>query len=774
MNALDIAAVLTLNSTQYDAGLAKAKGSAEGFGTKASKIAGGVVKAFGAMGVAAGAFAALSVKTGAEFDKSMSQVAATLGVTMEEMENTVGETDTQFGHFSGTLRDFAMYMGKNTAFSATQASEALNYMALAGYDAQTSMNMLPNVLNLAAAGNMELASASDMVTDAQSALGLSLEDTTKMVDQMAKASSKSNTSVQQLGSAILTVGGTAKSLKGGTVELATALGILADNGTKGAEGGTALRNVLMALSGKKFENTFGAMGISAYDAEGNMRSLKDVFQDMNKAMEGMSTEEKTKLIQKTFNARDLKNVNALLATTTDRWDELSGAIGDADGAAAQMADTQLDNLAGDVTLFKSALEGVQILISDKLSGSLRTLVQTATKGLGVINGILEGDSVNSISTFAESLVKTFGSMLPSLVQTATDTGVQFITNLGNGLVEGIPNLLGQVLPAIASFSEQLRGNAGSLVDAGIGMILNLAKGIANSLPVLITYIPQIVTNIAGIINDNAPKLIAAAFNLIVILGKGLIDAIPTLVANIPQIIQAIVSVFFAFSWGALGKNVVKGIGNGIKSMAGAIKSQAGTIAKNAMNALKGGFSYARSLGANAIKAVINGIRSMFSSIASAGRGLASKAVSAIKNGFTGMRDIGMNIVKGIWNGISNGAGWIKSQIAGWVGNVKNFIKNLFGIHSPSTWARDVIGLNIAKGLAEGIEDGESLVDSSLSELVNVPDVDLGVNTARPNADLFGMMKQVQMTNNITVDGAENPEDFASRFVRQLQMEMRMA
>ena len=209
MNGFDIAAILTIDSSQFDRGLAKAKGAATSFGSGVGGVLGKVGRAakigFAAAGVASVGFAATAAKTGANFDKAMSQVAATMGKTNEELSKEVGSVDTQFGHFSGTIRDFAKYMGKNTKFSATQAADALNYMALAGYDTQKSMNMLPNVLNLAAAGNMGLAEASDMVTDAQSALGLSTKETTELVDKMAMAASKSNTSVSQLGEAILTL-----------------------------------------------------------------------------------------------------------------------------------------------------------------------------------------------------------------------------------------------------------------------------------------------------------------------------------------------------------------------------------------------------------------------------------------------------------------------------------------------------------------------------------------------------------------------------------------
>ena len=242
MNFMELAAKISLDTSEYDSGLTNAQGKFQTFGSKLKSGIGNVVKTGGKLIAGASgavlAFGASSVKTGMSFDQSMSQVAATMGKTTSEISN---------------LRDFAQEMGRTTQFSASQAADALNYMALAGYDAEKSMGMLPNVLNLAAAGAMDLAQASDMVTDASSALGLSTEQTEAMVDQMAKAASKSNTSVEKLGSAMLTVGGTAKGLKGGTVELATALGLLADNGTKGAEGGTALRNVLTTIQGKKFE-----------------------------------------------------------------------------------------------------------------------------------------------------------------------------------------------------------------------------------------------------------------------------------------------------------------------------------------------------------------------------------------------------------------------------------------------------------------------------------------------------------------------------------------
>lgn len=207
---------------------------------KANLISSAIINGVKALANGLKTLATAAVGVGSDFESGMSQVAATMGITTEEIAAGSEEFDK--------LQKAAKEAGATTQFSATQAAEALNYMALAGYDADKSIETLPTVLNLAAAGGMDLATASDMVTDSMSALGDAAGTTESFVDKMAKTSQKSNTNVQQLGEAILTVGGTAKNLAGGVVEMNTVLGIFADNGVKGAEGGTALRNVILSLT----------------------------------------------------------------------------------------------------------------------------------------------------------------------------------------------------------------------------------------------------------------------------------------------------------------------------------------------------------------------------------------------------------------------------------------------------------------------------------------------------------------------------------------------
>ena len=382
-----------------------------------------------------------SIQTGMGFDTAMSQVAATMGKTTDEIAE---------------LRDYAKEMGATTAFSATQSAEALNFMALAGYDAETSMKMLPNVMDLAAAGGMELARASDMVTDSQTALGLSLEETETLVDQMAKTSSKTNTSVSQLGDAMLTIGGTAKNLSGGTAELNQVLGLMADNGIKAGEAGTHLRNIILAMNPttKDAKEAFDELNFSAYDSQGNLREMTDIFGELSEKTADMTSQERQDIIGKMFKVTDIAAVNALLDTNAERWDEVAGAIDGASGAAEAMADTQLDNLQGDITLMKSAFEGLQIAISDEVTPDLRELVQTATKGLEWAT-----EHIHTIIGVVKALgIAVAAIKLPAMIGAAKTAMIAFnAVCTQNGLLA--------VLTAAASAAVVLKGAIDDATDA---------------------------------------------------------------------------------------------------------------------------------------------------------------------------------------------------------------------------------------------------------------------------------------------------------------------
>ena len=375
-----------------------------------------------------------SVTTAANFESSMSQVQATMGITKDSMSKVNGQSVNTMD----TLSKLAKKMGAETAFSASECAEALNYLALAGYDTEQMCNTLPTVLNLAAAGDIALADASDMVTDAMSALGMGVDEAETMVDQMAKTASTTNTSVAQLGEGILTIGATAKSIKGGTAELNTALGILANNGIKGAEGGTHLRNIILSLQNPtdKAAAQMEALGISVYDSEGNMRSMNDILGDLNKSMDGMTSAEKSNIIGTIFNKTDLSSVNALLANTGSAWDSLQKSITESGGAAQQMADTQLDNLQGQITILKSALEGLAISFGELLMPAIKQIVGWVQKFVDWLNGLSEGTK-KTVVTIA-LLAAALGPVLIVIGKVISAVGQMIVCISARAATAGLP------------------------------------------------------------------------------------------------------------------------------------------------------------------------------------------------------------------------------------------------------------------------------------------------------------------------------------------------
>lgn len=361
-----------------------------------------------------------SISVGSSFENGMSQVAATMGITSEEIRK--GSKDYE------TLKTAAEECGKSTKYSAAQSAEALNYLALAGYDAAKSAETLPKVLNLAAAGGMELGYASDLVTDSMAALEMEAKDLDKYIDEMAKTSQKSNTSVAQLGEATLVCAGTVSLTKQSLETMNTELGVLANNGIKGAEGGTHLRNILLSLvsptdnGAKALEN----YGIAVQDSTGNVRDLNDIMIDMNDSLSKLSDADKTNVISTIFNKTDIAAVNALLKGTGKEFDSLYAELQSCTGAAANMAETMEYNLTGKITILESALEGLGISAYEKIEGTLKDSVDAATESVGRLQDSMDnGELGRAMDDFTKSLGKT------------ADKALDFAEDALPALIEGL-------------------------------------------------------------------------------------------------------------------------------------------------------------------------------------------------------------------------------------------------------------------------------------------------------------------------------------------------
>lgn len=733
MDLFNLAAKITLDTSEYERGLTSAQGKWNGMGDFIRGGAGKIAKvgavALGAASAAVVAFGKKSIDAGMRFDSSMSQVAATMGVTMAELQTDIKTTDTAYGQFTGNLREYAEFMGKNTAFSASEAADALNYMALAGYDTQTSMDMVPNVLHLAAAGGMELAAASDMVTDAQTALGLNTFQTTELVDKMAKTASKSNTSVSQLGEAILTVGGTAKSLKGGTTELSAALGVLADNGIKGAEGGTALRNVLLGIQSKKFDKTFGALGVSAYDADGNLRPINETLADMNKAMEGMTEQEKTSLITKTFNKADLKSVNALLGTTSDRWSELYGEITTSTGAAQEMADVQLDNLAGDVTLFKSALEGAEIAISDALNPTLRNLVQEGTSGLQRLTDAFSKGGFSAAIDVAADLVSEWTQKLVEGIPKVLEIGGKLLFALGKGILKAVPgvlkgigtigkDLIGSIQRSIGSSIPGMSKKIGSTLRKQSRVIKNgfmdMFGAGKDNFKIMLSTGTQMITSIIDGIASALPTMIHTGSEILNALITGIIESIPSLITSAGMIITSTVNYFMTAAPALMqaGIDIINNIMNGFTNNGSAISTAVSTALTSIGTAITNGLPTLLSKGGELLQTIANGITAAIPMIATAAGNILTAIGGWISANAPSLIEKGAELFKQVITGIGNAVMNIGSALGNIITGIVDWINGDGGAELPAK------GAEIWEAIKNGIATAIGAIGETLMNLLS--------------------------------------------------------
>ncbi len=730
MDVFDLFAKIGLDTSDYEKGLDGASSKTHSFADKLksgfSTIAKVGAVALTATTTAVAAFAKSSVDTGMAFDSAMSQVAATMDTTVDQI---------------GDLRDFAMEMGASTAFSANQAAEALNYMALAGYSADESMQALPNVLNLAAAGSIDLAYASDMVTDAQSALGLTMEESAELVDKMAMTSSKSNTSVAQLGEAILTVGGTAKTLAGGTTELSTALGILADNGVKGAEGGTALRNIILSLSAPTdtAAKAMKSLGVEVFDAEGNMRPLNETFGDLNNALSTMTQGERTQVLSEIFNKVDLKSVDALLSNTGERFDELSGYIDNATGSAENMAKVQLDNLAGDITMFKSAMEGAQIILSDQLTPSLRGFVQFGTNAIstlstafqeGGLSGAMEAlgtilsDGLNmvieNLPKMVDAGMKLLGALGKGVIDnlpTIASAAVDIVVMLVQGIIDALPRIASAAVEIIGSLARELVEATPQLLNSGMDMLIALVDGIMSGLPDMIARLPQIIEDFLNFITEELPSILDKGQDLMDSLVDGILNALPALLDAVPKIITSLVNF--------IGENLPKIVQAGINIQMKLIFGLLQAIPEFYKATPK------------IIGAIADGLLSLLGTVV----------------------DVGKNIVRGLWDGIVSMAGWITNKVTG-------FFKDIF------SGAKEVDMTSNLRGATSGFP-----INGSFASGLNYVPFDGFIAELHkgemivPAKEAQGLRGGIQYGNiNITVNGAQyqDEQSLAQAIAQEIQ------
>ena len=392
-----------------------------------------------------------AVKTASDFDSAMSKVAAVSGATGDDLQ---------------ALRDKAREMGSKTKFSASEAAEAMNYMAMAGWKTNDMLSGIDGIMNLAAASGEDLATTSDIVTDALTAFGLTAQDSGHFADVLAAASSNANTNVSMLGESFKYCAPIAGALGFSCEDTAEALGLMANAGIKSTQSGTSMRSIMTALSGdvKFCSAAFGEMEIATSNSDGSMRSLSDILADCRVAFDQMSESEKASAAETLVGKNAMSGFLALMNAAPADIDKLSGAIANCDGTSLQMAETMQDNLAGQLTILKSQLEELAISFGEILMPVIRDII---TKIQGFV------DKLNALDPATKQTIIKIGLMAAALGPLLIVVG-KTLSSIGSMMtfISKIPTMIAGAKTAFSTLGAAIGGISAPVV-AVIAIIATL-------------------------------------------------------------------------------------------------------------------------------------------------------------------------------------------------------------------------------------------------------------------------------------------------------------
>ena len=340
------------------------------------------VTAISGMSTALAGVAGYSIKVGSSFEAGMSKVQAVSGASNEQLQR---------------LNDKAKEMGATTKFSATEAADAMNYMAMAGWKTEDMLNGIDGIMNLAAASGEDLATTSDIVTDALTAFGLTAQDSTHFADVLAAASSNANTNVSMMGETFKYVAPVAGSLGYSAEDCAVAIGLMANSGIKASQSGTALRSMFSRLAkpSKEVKEAMEKLNISLTDSHGNMKSLDTLMGDLRKSFSGLSEAEKAEMASSLAGQEAMSGLLAIVNASDADFNKLKDAIYGADGASAKMAETMQDNLKGKITITKSTIEGLGIKIYEEIEDPMKEAAEGTTDSVEQISSALENGGIDA-------------------------------------------------------------------------------------------------------------------------------------------------------------------------------------------------------------------------------------------------------------------------------------------------------------------------------------------------------------------------------------------
>lgn len=576
----------------------------------------GVTTVIGGVGVAA-------VKTAADFDSAMSQVAAVSGATGKDFD---------------ALRNKAREMGAKTKFSATEAAEAMNYMAMAGWKTEDMLDGIEGVMNLAAASGEDLATTSDIVTDALTAFGLSAKDSGHFADILAAASSNANTNVSMMGETFKYCAPIAGALGLSAEDTAEAIGLMANAGIKSSQAGTALRTIMNNLAGdvKISGKAIGDVTIATTNADGSMRDLSDILADCRSAFGNLTESEKAQAAESLVGKNAMSGFLALMNAGQGDIDKLSSAIDNCDGSAEKMAMTMQDNLAGQLTILKSQLQELAISFGDILMPAIRSIVSKLQGFVDKLNGMDEGTK-RTIVTIA-LLVASIGPLLVIIGTAISKIGVamQGFVKLANSIsklkiaIQGGTGVLGKLGGALGGISAPVLAVV-AVIAVLVAAFVHLWKTNEGFRDAIIGTWTRIKDTISGFCQGIVDRLNALGFQF-----TDIVDVLKTVWDGFCQVLAPIF------------EGVFNNIANILSTVTGVITG----ILDVFIGIFTGNWSQAWTGVKEIFSSIWNGISSFFTNILNVIKGVADIVLGWFG---TSWNEVWTNIktfFEGIWNGIA--------------------------------------------------------------------------------------------------------------------------
>lgn len=630
-----------------------------------------------------------AVKVTSDFESAMSKVSAISGATGGDLD---------------ALNKKAQEMGAKTKFSATESAEAFTYMAMAGWKTEDMLSGIDGIMSLAAADGLDLATTSDIVTDALTAFGLSASDSGHFADVLAKASSNANTNVSMLGESFKYAAPVAGALGYSAEDTAIALGLMANAGIKGSQGGTALRGSLTRLI-KPTDDAAALMeqyGLSMTNADGSMKSLGEVMNMLRDKLGGLTEAEQAQVAAQIFGQEAMSGMLAIINASDSDYAKLTDAIYDADGAAQQMADTMLDNLSGQLTLLKSALEGLAIQFGEILMPYIKqfvTWLQNLTQRLQELTPEQKEQVVKwaaiaaaigpvlmvlgKLTSSVGSIITTFGK-IPGAIAKAKSAFTAVSAAIGgiSAPVVAVVAVIGVLIAAFANLwktNEEFRNKMTAIWDGIKSKFESFAQGIVDRL------------NALGFDFENFGEVVKAIWDgfcsLLAPIFEGVFNQVSVILGSVLDALTGIFDVFigiFTGNWDQAWQ--------GVKEIFGAV-----------WDLIKGTFES----WAMAFKGIADTVLGWFGTTW-------DETWANIKQFFVdtwnGITTFFSNVINAIKTAVSNFITTIINFFAQLPTNIANFITNAY--NSVVTWVSNMV--------AKAREMGQNFLNAVVSFFTNLP------------------------------------------------------